>query len=117
MVTEGPCPDTCEGLQLGIYSTKSIHYLRRGEVKLYTEIQNDYLLILILMTEGGYSATGDWRVSNKGGCIQDFFRCVNTAARLDMRGEEVKQCCRARWDIQQGLSCASLELLSGLMTV
>ena len=48
------------------------------------------------MHEGGFSATGDFRATNKGSCIQDYFRCVSTALATGLERGEVGACCRTR---------------------
>jgi len=47
---------------------------------------------------GGFSATGSFRATNKGSCIQDYFRCFKTSLFGGMEKIEVNKCCKIRFN-------------------
>ena len=43
-----------------------------------------------------FSATGFSRASNKGHCIQDFFRCCGLARAAGLDTQQFRSCCKQR---------------------
>ena len=77
-VSEGPCVSQCQEVELG--------KLDSGEL--------DQLFTIVLL--GMFSATGTFRASNKGSCIQDYFRCRKLSNQGGLEGELAKNCCLER---------------------
>ena len=45
---------------------------------------------------GMFSATGTFRATNKGSCIQDYFRCRKLSNQKGLEGQVAKECCLER---------------------
>ena len=46
---------------------------------------------------GMFSATGSFRATNKGSCIQDYFRCRKLSRQQGLEGLVAKECCLDRF--------------------
>jgi len=46
---------------------------------------------------GMFSATGTFRATNKGSCIQDYFRCRKLSNQKGLEGQLAKECCLERF--------------------
>ena len=80
-VSEGQCVSHCPGVDLGMFGVaQHFHYWRINPT----------------LSLGMFSATGTFRASNKGSCIQDYFRCRKLSKQQGLEGQAAKECCLER---------------------
>ena len=79
IIKDGPCDSSCHGEELGNYNLKQKYYKQA-----------------YLIGSGGYSADGSFTASNKGHCIQDYFRCAITSRNMTSIQTVNKNCCIER---------------------
>ena len=77
-VSEGPCVSQCPDVDLGRLRSK------------YFSLENVHTSL------GMFSATGTFRATNKGSCIQEYFRCRKLSNQQGLEGQVAKDCCLER---------------------